>query len=647
MNIPTDASLYVGALPSRDMINATAAAFDGCIYNVRVNKHELSLWNYTSATSVPVFCNSSQTVISSLATIQGVSFAGNGFVQLRMGNFSIQNYSRVEFNFRSLHPNGTLFAVKGGRNQTILYSVTLLNGNIVVFTNEARFNARQNTQPSGSYADGNVYRVLFERSTTRVFLSVTMVTTGAGPSPVFMSTSLSVIEEGTAMYFGGVNVTELGQLNTGYYFAGCISNVSLSNNITGGMDNIRLNDARLLQFSKGISFDSCLSQIENGARFLGNGYASATTPSQRLSTLLIEFKTRDPNGVLFYSEYKGAKFYISLYHGNVFLDYKNSSRNARVYLYTRDQTLNTGQYHVLTVIFSGSTLMSLTVDSISMSTQLVSGLAPSVELNGRMYFGGIPSNLANSLAEFPVATAFKGDFRRVMINGINYLTSMVIESTSVSLAGVPVLPAVGPTPRPTTPQPTTLPPTCAAGSAAPQLDSNLNLIGIYSVNSTLALRPPNEQAISAYLRTIFLITIEFRAFSPYGVVFFATNTSTGQFISLELVAGKLVYQFNSGGGLVQTTTTRDYAQGQWTRVQLLRMSQFGAMLVSTTQEYHNNKHGNGAVDMYIDFPFYLGSVPSHISISMLRNPSGRNSFRGCVREVLVQDSRQTFTFNLK
>ena len=56
----------------------------------------------------------------------------------------------------------------------------------------------------------------------------------------------------------------------------------------------------------------------------------------------------------------------------------------------------------------------------------------------------------------------------------------------------------------------------------------------------------------------FLITIEFRAFIPYGVVFFATNTSTGQVISLELVAGKLVYQFNSGGGLVQTATTQDY-----------------------------------------------------------------------------------------
>ena len=70
----------------------------------------------------------------------------------------------------------------------------------------------------------------------------------------------------------------------------------------------------------------------------------------------------------------------------------------------------------------------------------------------------------------------------------------------------------------------------------------------------------------------FLLTIDFRAFSPYGVVFFASNVTTGQFISLELVAGKLVYQFNAGGGLVQMTTTRDYAQGQWTKVIQLKLN---------------------------------------------------------------------------
>ena len=78
---------------------------------------------------------------------------------------------------------------------------------------------------------------------------------------------------------------------------------------------------------------------------------------------------------------------------------------------------------------------------------------------------------------------------------------MVIESRSVSLAGVPLLRAAVPTPLPTAPPPTTLPPTCAASSTAPQYDPNTNLIGINSANSTLALRPPNEQVILSYLRT--------------------------------------------------------------------------------------------------------------------------------------------------
>ena len=89
-----------------------------------------------------------------------------------------------------------------------MYSITLHNGNVAVFTSAARFNARPSLQSNGSYADGNLYRVSFERSTSGISLSVTAVATGAGPPPLLLNDSLSVLEEGTAMYFGGVNVTE-------------------------------------------------------------------------------------------------------------------------------------------------------------------------------------------------------------------------------------------------------------------------------------------------------------------------------------------------------------------------------------------------------------------------------------------------------
>ena len=89
-----------------------------------------------------------------------------------------------------------------------MFSITLHNGNIIVFTNEDRFAALPNIQSSGSYADGNLYRVSFERSTNGISLSVTSVVTGAGPAPLLLNNPLSVLEEGIAMYFGGVNVTE-------------------------------------------------------------------------------------------------------------------------------------------------------------------------------------------------------------------------------------------------------------------------------------------------------------------------------------------------------------------------------------------------------------------------------------------------------
>ena len=88
-----------------------------------------------------------------------------------------------------------------------MFSIILLNGNIIVFKNEDRFGVRPNTQSSGSYADGNLYRLIIEKSTYRIWLSATSVATGAGPAPFVTNVATSLLEEGNAMFFGGVNAT--------------------------------------------------------------------------------------------------------------------------------------------------------------------------------------------------------------------------------------------------------------------------------------------------------------------------------------------------------------------------------------------------------------------------------------------------------
>ena len=49
----------------------------------------------------------------------------------------------------------------------------------------------------------------------------------------------------------------------------------------------------------------------------------------------------------------------------------------------------------------------------------------------------------------------------------------------------------------------------------------------------------------------------------------------------------------------------------------IRIAQFGAMLVSNTQEYHNNRNGNTFDPLSIELPIYLGGIPDDANSSVL------------------------------
>eukprot|EP00794_Sanderia_malayensis_P009566 gene9566-10555_t len=641
MAYPIGSHLFIGGLSPSNMINSTVSNFRGCVNNLKLNKMQISIWNYTAATNKPVYCNS-----SNLATplISGASFFGNSFVKMNMGNFSVRNYSRIEFQFRTFQKNATLFAVQSVSNQ-IIFSISLVEGKIhfLVTTPFSLSRTRLDT-----YADGNIYKVVASRSTNHVSLIVTSVVNGTTKEePLQLQSQMSLLDEGTAMYFGGVNASFGGQLHTAYNLAGCIMNVSLSNKITQKNDAIKLNDASLLQYSNGVIFDGCLSQIINGLRFIGNGYSTTTTSSARLTSLDIVFKTNEPSGVLFYAENKGVKFYIALTHGNVFLDYKNATKNVRTILETRTQTLNDGKFHTIRVTLMNS-LMVLTVNGMSQSVQLQSGLAPSVELNGRLYVGGVASSMQNSLYEFPVLASFQGGIQTIKVNEIDIMKDLIIGGSQVSLAGIsPVAENIYPTSIPTNPPPTTAPPSCAAASGPPQTSGTAG-VG-FNFNSTLGLtaKRGNPSDVLGYFQTNQVLTIEFRAISQFGVIFYGTSPSSpGTFISLELINGQLLYQFNSGDGLVQVRTDGTFSHGTWTKVFLMRMSQFGAMLISQTREYKNNMTGTGTRTMELKFPLYIGGTPENVGLSTIQNPRGKDSFIGSVRSFQVQGTTQTYTFDL-
>ena len=70
-----------------------------------------------------------------------------------------------------------------------------------------------------------------------------------------------------------------------------------------------------------------------------------------------------------------------------------------------------------------------------------------------------------------------------------------------------------------------------------------------------------------------VITLEMRSLTMNGLIFYAADSETDpkNFISLELVNGRLRYQFRSATGQVAIETTRRYAlDGVWYKVTLLK-----------------------------------------------------------------------------
>ena len=107
----------------------------------------------------------------------------------------------------------------------------------------------------------------------------------------------------------------------------------------------------------------------------------------------------------------------------------------------------------------------------------------------------------------------------------------------------------------------------------------------------------------------FVISIEFRALSPNGVIFLAANNDTSQFVSLELVDGNLVYQFNTGSGLIRMRTTGTYSVGGiWYKVELLLVPVHMGKKLSRLARKHFDSTNNFVLFLRDGFPAKQESI---------------------------------------
>ena len=65
-----------------------------------------------------------------------------------------------------------------------------------------------------------------------------------------------------------------------------------------------------------------------------------------------------------------------------------------------------------------------------------------------------------------------------------------------------------------------------------------------------------------------MITLEFKATSGDGILFYVADSEENptQYFSLEIIGGKLRFQFKSGAHIVQVNTISAKTDGKWHRV---------------------------------------------------------------------------------
>lgn len=141
----------------------------------------------------------------------------------------------------------------------------------------------------------------------------------------------------------------------------------------------------------------------------------------------------------------------------------------------------------------------------------------------------------------------------------------------------------------------------------------------------------------------FVVGLSFRALSDNGLLLCGTDNDTHptQFFSLELVHGKLVFEFNSGKGLVSMASEGKYSgNGQWFSVHILRVFQFGAMLTST-MDYVNGRHDSPSLPMNLRH-LYIGGLPIYVVAPTVTNRY--LGFAGCIKDFDVANSESLFDF---
>lgn len=350
LHVDKNSRLFVGGYPAAPDFNApkelNANSFVGDIEDLRIGDENVGLWNFVFAEDNREGARERDVLLEKKKPVTGLRFKGNGFAQLKASS-NFKDRSSVQFRFKADKDtaNGLLFFY--GRDKHYM-SIEMIDGaiyfNVSLGEGGGLVSANQN-----HYNDNQWHTVRAERDHRDGLLTVDDQVLSRQTAPAEADEELPRLKR---LFFGGhprrVNSTLSLQPN----FEGCIDDVVISGLVVD-----------LTEYVNGTGVEEgCSERFSTVLSYAPHDYGFLRMNNVNLDNnlhVVLHFKTRQPNGVLFYAANHDQSSHIGLSLDEGVL--KLNSMGSQLLI--DELNLNDGEDHVVTVQHNAGELR-LSVDDV-------------------------------------------------------------------------------------------------------------------------------------------------------------------------------------------------------------------------------------------------------------------------------------------
>uniref|UniRef100_A0A8C0L1U3 Laminin subunit alpha 4 n=1 Tax=Canis lupus dingo TaxID=286419 RepID=A0A8C0L1U3_CANLU len=640
---PEDTVFYVGGVPSNFKLPASLnlPGFVGCLELATLNNDVISLYNfkhiYNMDPSKSVPCARDKLAFTQ-SRAASYFFDGSSYAVVRditrRGKFG--QVTRFDIEVRTPADNGLILLMVNG---SMFFSLEMRNGYLHVFYDFGFSNGPvhlEDTSKRAQINDAKYHEIsIIYHNDKKMILVVDR-------RHVKSMDNEKMKIPFTDIYIGGAPPEILqsrAHLPLDINFRGCMKGFQFQKK-----DFNLLEQTETLGVGYGCPEDSLISRR---AYFNGQSFIASV---QKMSFFDgfeggFNFRTLQPNGLLFYYASGADVFSISLDNGTVVLDVKG------IKVQSADKQYNDGLSHLVITSVSPARYELIVDKSRLGSKNPTKGKGEQTQAGEKkFYFGGSP--ISPQYANFTgcISNAYftrldrdveVEDFQRYSEKVHTSLYECPIESSPLFLLYKKGKNSSKPKAKKSKDAPSGDP----AGLKFPEGNAPRDAYCHLS-NSPRAIEHAYQYGGTANSRQESQFSIRLKTRSSHGMIFYVSDQEENDFMTLFLAHGRLVFMFNVGHKKLKIRSQEKYNDGVWHDVIFIREKSSGRLIIDGLRVLEESLPPTGAA-WNIKGPIYLGGVAPGRAVKNVQINSVY-SFSGCLGNLQlngasITSASQTFS----